>query len=152
MKWTIRSDSLKNPYSSLIEHMRTQGGKNNTPYVQIGLVVSADPLTVKLGDLQISRDNLLVADHLLPDYARKYELSGNIQFSESGDLGSTDSASVGDHGSHSHGITSLNIDTDNTTQSGDLTFKDGLKANDIVALIPTLDEQTYIVLAKVVSL
>ena len=89
--------------------MRTQGGKNNTPYVQIGLVVSADPVTIKIGDLQIGKDNLLVADHILPGYERK-------------------------------------------TTGGDITFTDGLKSNDIVALIPTLDEQTYIVLARVVSL
>jgi hypothetical protein len=143
---------LKNPYSSLIEHMRTQGGKNNTPYVQIGVIVSADPLTVQLGDLQIGKDNLLVADYLLPDYTRKYELRGDIQFNENGSFGATDSATVGDHGSHSHSLTGIDIDTDDTTQSGDLTFKDGLKIDDIVALIPTLDEQTYIVLARVVSL
>ncbi|KJR48395.1 hypothetical protein UF75_1193 [Desulfosporosinus sp. I2] len=76
--------------------MRTQGAKFNTPYVQVGVVVSPDPLTIKLGDLQIGKENLLVADYLL-------------------------------------------LDTE------------GLKAEDIVALIPTLDEQTYIVLARIVS-
>lgn len=107
--------------------MRTQGGKNNTPYVQVGVVVSVDPLTIKLGDLQIGKDNLLVAEYLLPNYARKYSASGNIKF-----------------------VTTISVDTDNT-QNGDLTFTDGLAENDIVALISTLDEQTYIVLAKVVS-
>lgn len=62
---------MKNPYSALINHMREQGGKNNTPYVQVGLVISPDPLTIKLGDLQIGKDNLLVADYLLPGYARR---------------------------------------------------------------------------------
>lgn len=79
--------------------MRTQGAKYNTPYVQLGVVVSPDPLTIKLGDLQIGKENLLVAEYLLPSY-----------------------------------------------------LTDGLKAEDIVALTPTLDEQTYIVLARVVSL
>ncbi|KLU66762.1 hypothetical protein DEAC_c14300 [Desulfosporosinus acididurans] len=142
---------MKNPYSKLINHMREQGAKYNTPYVQIGIVVSEDPLTVKLGDLQISKDNLLVADYLLPDYKRKYSASGNLQFSENGSLGPTDSASVGDHGSHSHTLTGINIDTDHK-QSGDLTLTDGLKKDDTVALIPTLDEQTYIILARLVSL
>ena len=118
---------IRNPYSELIGHMRTQGGKNNTPYVQVGVVVSVDPLTIKLGDLQIGKDNLLVAEYLLPNYARKYSASGNIKF-----------------------VTTISVDTDNT-QNGDLTFTDGLAENDIVALISTLDEQTYIVLAKVVS-
>ncbi|SHH14980.1 DUF2577 family protein [Desulfosporosinus lacus] len=87
---------MKNPYSAIINHMRTQGAKFNTPYVQVGVVVSPDPLTIKLRDLQIGKDNLLVADHLLQG-------------------------------------------------------TDWLMADNLVALIPTLDEQTYIVLARVVS-
>jgi len=78
--------------------MRTQGAKFNTPYVQVGVVISSDPLTIKLGDLQIGKENLLVADYLLSGY-----------------------------------------------------LTDGLKAEDSVALIATLDQQTYIVLARVVS-
>lgn len=130
--------------------MRTQGGKNNTPYVQVGVVIASDPLTVKLGDLQIGKDNLLVADYLLPDYSRKYTESGNIKFDESGSLGTTTGTTVGSYGSHTHDIATLSVDADNT-QSGDFTFSDGLAKDDIVALIPTLDEQTYIILARVVS-
>jgi len=89
----IRGDIIKNPYSKLINHMREQGGKNNTPYVQLGTVVVQDPLTIKFGDLQIGKDNLFVSQHLLPY---------------------------------------------------------GLEQGDTVALAPSLDEQTYIVLAKVV--
>jgi|SRR5665648_117132 len=129
---------MKNPYSKLINHMREQGGKNNSPYVQVGVVVSEDPLTIKLGDLQIGKANLLVADYLLPDYARK------ISIPITDGSGVMSSESVGDHGSHTHDITQLSI------TEGDITFTDGLKRDDIVALIPTLDEQTYIVLVKVV--
>lgn len=118
--------------------MRTQGGKNNTPYVQLGVVVSADPLTVKLGDLQIGKENLLIADYLLPDYQRV----ASIPITDgSGVMSST---SIGEHGSHTHNITKLGIE-------GEIVLTDGLKADDIVALIPSLDEQTYIVLAKLVS-
>ena len=121
---------MKNPYSSLIEHMRTQGAKFNTPYVQVGLVVSADPLTIKLGDLQIGKDNLLVSDYLLSNYTRK------ITIPTTPVSGSTTEESV----------TSIGI------PDGVINLTDGLKANDVVAVISTLDEQTYIVLAKVVSL
>ena len=143
---------MKDPYSRLINHMREQGAKYNTPYVQVGVVVTADPLTIKLGDLQIGKENLLVADYLLPDYARKYAASGNLKFTESGTLGTTNSVSVGDHGSHSHNLVTISIDTDNA-QTGDLTLTDGLKKDDVVALIPTLEDeaQTYIVLARLVS-
>jgi len=109
--------------------MRTQGGKNNTPYVQIGVVVTSNPLTVKLGDLQIGKDNLLVTDYLLPNYTRK------IAIPTTPATGNTTTES----------ITSIGI------PDGEITLTDGLKADDIVALIPTLDGQTYIVLAKVVS-
>jgi len=133
-------NSIKNPYSAIINHMRMQGAKFNTPYVQVGVVVSPDPLTIKLGDLQIGKENLLVADYLLPSYTRKL----NLPVTEGS--GTMSSASVGEHGSHTHSITELGI------TEGDATLTDGLKASDIVALISTLDEQTYIVLARVVSL
>jgi len=110
--------------------MREQGAKYNTPYVQIGVVISADPLTIKLGDLQIDKDNLLVTDYLLPNYTRKITIS-NTPASGSTTMGT---------------ITNIGI------PDGDIVFTDGLKGNDIVALIPTIDEQTYIVLARVVSL
>jgi len=111
--------------------MRTQGGKNNTPYVQVGVVVAADPLTIKLGDLQIGKENILVADYLILDYTRK------ITIPTTPASGSTTEESV----------TSIGI------PDGDITLTDGLKVNDIVALIPTLEdeEQTYIVLARLVS-
>ena len=120
---------MKNPYSEIINHMRTQGGKNNTPYVQVGVVVASNPLTVKLGDLQIGKRNLLVADYLLPNYARKISIPTTTA------VGNTTTES----------ITSIGI------PDGEIALTDGLKANDVVALIPTLDGQTYIVLAKVVS-
>jgi hypothetical protein len=120
--------------------MRTQGGKNNTPYVQIGVVVSADPLTIKLGDLQIGKDNLLVADYLLPNYTRK------ITIPITDGSGVMSSVSVGEHGSHTHEITELAI-----AEDGEIIFTEGLKADDIVALTPTPDGQIYIVLERLVS-
>lgn len=101
--------------------------------------MSADPLTIKLGDLQIGKENLLVADYLLPDYARKI----NIPSTEGS--GVMSSVTVGDYGSHTHDITELAI-TD-----GDIAFTDGLKKDDIVALTPSLDGQMYIVFARLVS-
>lgn len=119
--------------------MREQGGKNNSPYVQVGVVVSEDPLTIKLGDLQIGKANLLVADYLLPDYARK------ISIPITDGSGVMSSESIGDHGLHTHSISKLSI------ADGNFIFTDGLKADDLVALIPTIDAQIYFVLAKLVS-
>lgn len=120
---------MRDPYVRILEHMRAQGGKNNTPYVQVGVVITPDPLTIKLGDLQIDKENLLVADDLLPGYTRK------ITIPTTPATGSTTE----------EGITSIGI------PDGNISLTNGLKANDIVALIPTLDEQTYIVLTRLVS-
>lgn len=57
------------------------------------------------------------------------------------------SETVGDHGSHTHTISELGI-----SSGAALSFTDGLKKDDVLALIPTLDEQTYIILARLVSL
>ena len=129
MSWIVRGDVMKNPYVGLIEHMQKQGGKNNTPYIQTGVVITSDPLTIKFGDLQLSKNDLLVADYLLPNYARK------ITIPTTPASGSTTTGS----------ITSIGI------PDGTITLTDGLKADDIVALIPTLDEQIYFVLARLVS-
>jgi hypothetical protein len=57
--------------------------------------------------------------------------------------GETDSQAVGDHGSHKHGITSVNF-------QGPLNLEDGLKKNDIVALIQ-MDTATFLILCRVVK-
>lgn len=120
---------MRDPFVRILEHMQEQGGKNNTPYVQMGLVVSADPLTIKLGDLQIGKDNLLVADYLLPNYARKISIPTTTA---SGTTATESVLTIGIPG-------------------GDITLTDGLKKDDVVALIPTPDEQIYFVLARLVS-
>jgi hypothetical protein len=140
----------KNPYSDIVKIMQDQGAKYNTPYIQLGVVISPDPLTIQVGDLQVSKDNLMVADYLLPNYARKYTATGNIQLTESGSIGATDGTVVGPYGSHTHNVITTNLNTNNT-QNGDITLTDGFNANDVVALSPTLDGQTYIVFARLVS-
>jgi len=132
---------MRDPYVRLLEHMQVQGGKNNTPYVQTGEVISTNPLTVMTGDLQLGVDNLLIADYLLPNYARK------ISIPITGGSGVMSSVTIGDFGSHTHNISGLGI-----ADGGFSLTDDGLKVGDIVALTPTLDEQIYIILAKVVSL
>ncbi len=100
-----------NPYNKLIQQMKKQGKSVNTPSIQIGRVVSASPLMIQIGDLQIDRANILIADYLLNGYSRD--------------------AVIDD-------------------MSGTLKLGPSLKANDRLAILPTSDKQTYIVLAKVV--
>jgi len=67
-----------NPYSKIVEIMQKQGAMLNPPSIQIGEVISPPPnLVVKINDLQIDKDNILVADHLLKEekYIREYKTS-----------------------------------------------------------------------------
>lgn len=123
-----------NPYSKLIEQMRKQGGSVNSPDIQIGRVVSPSPLVVQIGDLQVDRDNLLIADYLLGNYARD-AIIGEV--SVSGSTGSSES--------HSHNISKLDVG------KARVRYTNSLNHNDRLAIMATSDRQTYIVLAKVVS-
>ncbi|MBZ9635580.1 DUF2577 domain-containing protein [Clostridium sp. FP1] len=131
---------MKNPYSGIVNHMREQGAKYNPPAIQIGIVISNDPLTIKVGDLQISKDNLLIADYLLKDY--KMEI--NMPSTEG--TGIMSSTIVGDHGNHTHTINKLGI------TKGTINLRIGLIKDDEVIVFATKDEQKYIILARVVSL
>lgn len=69
-----------NPYSKLIEIIRDKGSSNNPPSIQIGEVISPLPnLIIKIGDLQVDKDNILIADYLLKEesYIREYKSSND---------------------------------------------------------------------------
>jgi len=131
---------MKDPYSGILEHMRVQGMKNNPSSIQIGVVISGDPLTIKVGDLQINKDDILVADYLLKDYKMDFSMA------LTDGTGVMSSENIGDHGSHTHSISKLGI----TKGTIDLTV--GLIKDDVVVMLSTEDNQTYIVLSRVVSL
>lgn len=129
--------NIKDPYSEMIKLMQQHGSKYNPPSIQLGEVTSISPLTIHTGDIQLNKNNLLVADYLLKDYSR------NVSLESTSASGETDLQAVGDHGSHKHGITSVNF-------QGPLNLEDGLKKNDIVALIQ-MDTATFLILCRVVK-
>ncbi|KLU64011.1 hypothetical protein DEAC_c40050 [Desulfosporosinus acididurans] len=81
----------KNPYSQLVKIMQDHGAKYNPPSVELATVISRSPLTVLAGELQLGKDNLLVADYLISGYSREATFSNT-----SGALSFTDSLNVGD--------------------------------------------------------
>jgi hypothetical protein len=129
-----------NPYSKLIEQMKKQGATSNPPSVQIGEVISPNPLTIRIGDLQIDKDNILIADYLLKDYKRKIKIPEVVA------TGETNNVSVGDHGTHKHSVDKIGIN------EVEIIFLDAFKQGDKLAVLSTEDKQTYIILARVVSL
>lgn len=88
----------ENPYSKLLEI--TQGPnktKDKRDNVMIGEVISSSPLTIAVGDLQIDKDNILVADYLLNDYSRDYSTNRHIpNGSDAGTIVYTDGINIGD--------------------------------------------------------
>lgn len=130
-----------NPYTTIIEIMREQGAAKNPPAIMLAKVLSSAPnLTIKVGDLQIGKENLLVADHLLSAYTRAFSIEASQVTC------STSNTEVGDHGSHKHSITSMEV------LQGSIKTIDTINMGDILAVMPTYDEQTFIILARVVSL
>ncbi len=119
---------------------------------QVGKVLSPLPdIQIALGDrIILSKENLLIASHTLIDYEREFSIEGQIQLSQTS-AGETSSTSVGDHGSHNHTVSTLNIDT-NYQSTGKLKWTDSLKAGDEVMLIPATNEQQYFLIDKVVKL
>lgn len=152
-----------NPYSDLVQLMRKQGSVYNPPAIQLAKVLTPPPnLTIQTGDIQIDKDNILISESLLSTFSRKCKIKGtfdpekdSMSFTAS-NVGNTSSASVGDHGSHSHSIPSISVNsssgfTGNIEAEFTIDFTDTLKKNDIVAVIPTEDRQTYIILSRLVK-
>ena len=56
---------MNNPYSKMLKLIQGEGSKLNPPTIELGIIVSIEPLVIKIGGLQLDKDNLLVAEHLL---------------------------------------------------------------------------------------
>lgn len=131
-----------NPYSKIIEIMQKQGSTSNPPSIQIGEVISPPPnLIVKINDLQIDKDNILIADYLLKDHMREVrtDTMTNVP-SKQYETGRT-TISGGSLG-HDHNIVELTLH--NTKMYTD----DTLKVGDLLAVMPVYDRQLYLILAR----
>ncbi|WP_407310911.1 DUF2577 domain-containing protein [Desulfosporosinus sp. SB140] len=108
--------------------MQDQGAKYNPSSVELASVISASPLTIMVGELQMAGENLLVADSLLLDYSRKINLP------------STTASGVTSDGT----ISSLSI------PNGVLNFTDGLNEGDTLVVVQ-VNSSTFVILARVVN-
>lgn len=120
---------MESSYTKFIKMMRTQGAAYNPEGIKIATVITEDPLTIDVDDLPLDKDNLLIADYLLENYSRK------ISIPSTSAAGSTTDGS----------IESINI------PDGNLSFTDGLKKDDMLAVIK-ISKLKYLILCKVVSL
>lgn len=122
-----------NPYSKMIEMMNKRG--NQVTGMEVGQVISPSPLTIKIGDLQIGKGDMFVADYLLANYKREITLPTTSA------TGQTSSASA-----HSHSINTVGIN------KGEVTFLATLKKGDLLAVYPINNNQKYIILARLVRI
>ena len=103
--------------SDILGLMQSAGTDFNSPDIMLGEVVTPPPaFTIKVGNIVLYPEQLLVADYLLPGYKRAYYQEGVMHFKAAADeeltgmtkprvtpAASVNSTAVGDHGSHGHG-------------------------------------------------
>jgi len=71
---------MQDPYLELLSQMRKQGKSVNPPGIRLAEVVAPLPeIIIKMGDLQIDKDNILIADYLLKEekYIRQFKTSSD---------------------------------------------------------------------------
>jgi len=120
-------------YADLLNMMRTQGAKDNPTTLQLGIMQSAN--SVKINDLILNAEDLYISTHLLSGYARSIK----VPYVSNVEVDTTVSSGFSD-----------DRDVKLTTQSNTV-FTDGLKKGDIVAVMKLNDNDTYVILDKVVS-
>lgn len=155
----------ENPFSSLIDIIREQGSFYNAPDLMIGEVINPPPhIAIKVGDIQLDKDNLYIADYLLEGYKRQIQITdASISMSGGSASGTTSSktlssVTVGDYGSHNHGshnhnINSLSVSEANANVRGYSILQDCLlKKGEKVALQQISNTNQFIVYARLVRL
>lgn len=117
----------KDPYEKFINMCRQEGSTYNPPNIRLGTVMNESPLVIKVGELQLIKEDLLINYSLL-DYKEDFSLN------KTSASGSTSQGS----------ISSIEI------PKGQMNIKGVLKKEDIVVLQPISESQTWIILCKVV--
>ena len=134
---------MKNDHylAEMLEIMRTQGSKDNPVTLQLGVMQSAN--SVKIDDLVLNAEDLYIADYLVAGYTREIKIpyvSGvTVDTTQEDGFGTVDS-----EGNYSDPDTKV-------TRQTKITYKDGLKKGDLVAVQQLAFNNKYVILARVVS-
>lgn len=128
------------PFLSLIGMMRKEGEESNPVPFFIGEVTAAEPLTVQVGDIPITRESMKINTFLLKGYQRRWSLATTEAAGETASAsgGSGDSSFA----SHSHGQKTIGV------PDGTFTTLDDFRVGDEVLLLVSADGQQYILLCK----
>lgn len=113
-------------YAEMIEMMRAQGRKDNPITLQLGVMQSSN--SVKIDDLVLKAEDLYIADYLIAGYTRQIKIP------------------------YVSGVTvdttQHDPDTRVSTQAK-ITYIDGLKKGDLVAVQRLNDTNKFVILARV---
>lgn len=123
--------------AEMLELMRLQGAKDNPVTLQLGVMQS--PTSVKIDDLVLNAEDLYIADYLVAGYTRQIKVpyvSGvSVDTTQSNPFASKD-----------------NPDPDTRVwKESQITYIDGLKKGDLVAVQKLDGNNMYVILARVVS-
>lgn len=126
-------------YAEMIQMMRAQGGKDNPITLQLGVMQSAN--SVKIDDLVLEAEDLYIADYLVAGYTRELKIpyvSGvTVDTTQNDPFGTVDS-----EGNYHDPDTRV-------TRQNKITYTDGLKKGDLVAVQKLNDTNKYVILARV---
>lgn len=135
----MAEDSMKGDHylAEMLELMRSQGAKDNPVTLQLGIMQS--PTSVKIDDLVLNAEDLYIADYLVAGYTRQIKIpyvSGvSVDTTQNNPFASKD-----------------NPDPDTRTwKESQITYTDGLKKGDLVAVQKLDGNNMYVILARVVS-
>lgn len=128
-KKVVPLSKVDNPYMNLAEIMKNSKGTETVPFF-IGKVISAEPLLVQAGNIQLERDDMLINEFLLKNHKRKVHIkSKNMD----ADLDSKKDFKVS------------NIDM----YESEIETEDDFKAGEQVILLMSIDQQQFVLLCKV---
>lgn len=135
----MAENSMKGDHylAEMLELMRSQGAKDNPITLQLGVMQS--PNSVKIDDLVLNAEDLYIADYLVAGYTRQIKVpyvSGvSVDTTQSNPFASKDNPDP---------------DTLYWTEK-QITYIDGLKKGDLVAVQKLDGNNMYVILARVVS-
>lgn len=135
----MAEESMKGDHylAEMLEIMRSQGAKDNPITLQLGVMQS--PTSVKIDDLVLNAEDLYIADYLVAGYTRQIKVpyvSGvSVDTTQRNPFASKD-----------------NSDPDTRVwKESQITYTDGLKKGDLVAVQKLDGNNMYVILARVVS-
>lgn len=130
--------------------------------IQLAEVNSVDPLTVIFQGIELGSEDIKIADYLLKDYEREFDFESDNTANLKGSKFTLNGATLLNDTTPggTRPITTIpeagavtNIETEGTLKAkGKIKWTDTLKKGDELAVLLTEDEQTLIILCKVVSI